>query len=889
MEKINYTKLVWVNKQTKLNATNLNHIEEGIEYNNLLALENSAYIDELYSALIEQLNLVFDASQNVLTLSIGSATGDYATERFNKTVNVTIDTHTSEITTLLSDVERLEKKANVYRIPNSLNIDSYINDNLELVELNYEDSLSWKEEKICIQYDLLNEIERNAFANQDESDIFNFNIMSGYADGYDYYNDPDTDYIILYLNNGNAYHYAAITMTNLAKLLKQGDIIFSNSYNAFIVYDITDYYYNNGESRDFYFYLQPLSHTLASTRSVQMVQTIVYNATTNINGKALTKYQATYHDINDGWLYACYVITRQNHICSKEDAANYMKYMTGSSFVPTYDYDCPQNSILVFADSSMWKPQWDSENGLILFRLSRGYVDITNAQSVGGKKTFTDGIALGVEPTNNSDAATKKYVDDHIAAHKRNSYREVDTTTYSTLNAFLGSIGEEGYMYLYPVDTSDTSKGWKQYVYENNAWVYMGDTNLDLSTAGSLSGNNTWSGNNNFTGDLKKNNKDVATTDQAINVINASDISVNGSTYTFTEDQLAIISNGKPTLIIGAAFGFKGNVLLFPANDPQYTSYDGLAYGQTGTYSSFNLRAYSIHKTTRIMTIYGESDFGLAFVRSAGGKTFFNNKKVPDYPNNPTTDQVLTYGTNNQLSWQDNNGFNVINASDIESNTLTQAQYDLITNGKPTLISGTFVGLTDLFLFAPHPTFSDYYGGICIARNATSNEQVMVMYEFRESTKVFQTNNIASQYILKVTGSNKVQVAGANGTELPNLTSINSQSVNYYLNNTNHYASPTVSSNSVALDYTEVSNLSLSSDTTITLTALTGDYYPEYKANITNSGANAISLTFTGVSKIVTNDSDNVIINSNIITLAAGVSIECSIVNGKMVAYNWDI
>lgn len=38
------------------------------------------------------------------------------------------------------------------------------------------------------------------------------------------------------------------------------------------------------------------------------------------------------------------------------------------------------------------------------------------------------------------------------------------------------------------------------------------------------------------------------------------------------------------------------------------------------------------------------------------------------------------------------NTFNVINASDIVSNTLTQEQYDLITNGKPTLIKGTFLG-----------------------------------------------------------------------------------------------------------------------------------------------------------------------------------------------------
>lgn len=42
--------------------------------------------------------------------------------------------------------------------------------------------------------------------------------------------------------------------------------------------------------------------------------------------------------------------------------------------------------------------------------------------------------------------------------------------------------------------------------------------------------------------------------------------------------------------------------------------------------------------------------------------------------------------------------FNVINASNIVNNNLTQAQYDLITNGKPTLIIGTLLGYVNLFI-----------------------------------------------------------------------------------------------------------------------------------------------------------------------------------------------
>ena len=64
-----------------------------------------------------------------------------------------------------------------------------------------------------------------------------------------------------------------------------------------------------------------------------------------------------------------------------------------------------------------------------------------------------------------------------------------------------------------------------------------------------------------------------------------------------------------------------------------------------------------------------------------------------------------------QLSAQ--NTFNAINASDIGSgNVLTQDQYDLFTNGKPTIVKGTFFGLQDPIFFVSGQTASVVYGGI---------------------------------------------------------------------------------------------------------------------------------------------------------------------------------
>ena len=57
-------------------------------------------------------------------------------------------------------------------------------------------------------------------------------------------------------------------------------------------------------------------------------------------------------------------------------------------------------------------------------------------------------------------------------------------------------------------------------------------------------------------------------------------------------------------------------------------------------------------------------------------------------------------------------GFNVLNASEIVNNTLTQDQYDLITNGKPTLIKGNWGSYSDLFLLPPrnNTTYFEYIG-----------------------------------------------------------------------------------------------------------------------------------------------------------------------------------
>lgn len=76
---------------------------------------------------------------------------------------------------------------------------------------------------------------------------------------------------------------------------------------------------------------------------------------------------------------------------------------------------------------------------------------------------------------------SKVQLDAIISTLKQNSYQDVDTSTYPTLADFLATTGEEGYIYLYPVNVLDLSKGYMMYIWESSAWRYLGTTALDLS------------------------------------------------------------------------------------------------------------------------------------------------------------------------------------------------------------------------------------------------------------------------------------------------------------------------------------------------------------------------------------------------------------------------
>lgn len=103
------------------------------------------------------------------------------------------------------------------------------------------------------------------------------------------------------------------------------------------------------------------------TSKNQSTSVVVGNAVTNINGRVFQNYTATL--VTAGG-YTFYQIYKNGSNPTEYEAKEYMKYMTGSTFLPTYNYDFPKQTIFTFADRSTWKPQYSSTDGLRLYRLT---------------------------------------------------------------------------------------------------------------------------------------------------------------------------------------------------------------------------------------------------------------------------------------------------------------------------------------------------------------------------------------------------------------------------------------------------------------------------------------------------------------------------------------
>ena len=149
---------------------------------------------------------------------------------------------------------------------------------------------------------------------------------------------------------------------------------------------------------------------------------------------------------------------------------------------------------------------------------------------------------------------------------------------------------------------------------------------------------------------VEKKLVDFATTDQAFNVINVADMT--DSTH-FTADQITLLSNGKPTRIIGLLGGNRNNVLFTSIQDSgtylnvmfTYANSDtdkGISYCQITKSNGFvNIRGNAVK--------FGNNRIDINVDNGTTNSIYIQGKKLPDNP--PDTGTFVLKCIDGTLTW----------------------------------------------------------------------------------------------------------------------------------------------------------------------------------------------------------------------------------------------
>ena len=304
---------------------------------------------------------------------------------------------------------------------------------------------------------------------------------------------------------------------------------------------------------------------------------------------------------------------------------------------------------------------------------------------------------------------SKAQLDVILQTLKNNSFQDVNTTTYPTLNDFLASTGEEGYIYLYPVNILDLSKGYMMYIWKNSAWRYMGTTALDLSNyftkdetlalladksskyVGAYVGDETKFSSDMAVGDIimestggqllikeiefvsdvlskvvlvgledngnpvvhkyesgawsTSNYVDSAIAPLSAGTFNTIKVSEMTSNINFSASQVAIINNGKPTIIEGTLNNQLGNVIILRCFD-NGTNLNCLVSYVNGS-ANAGLSYFLITKSNGYLNIrynfirFGSNSIYLATDSGGQNNVYINGKKLPEYPSDTTKKYML--------------------------------------------------------------------------------------------------------------------------------------------------------------------------------------------------------------------------------------------------------
>ena len=127
--------------------------------------------------------------------------------------------------------------------------------------------------------------------------------------------------------------------------------------------------------------------TLALEETIPLSAVIV-NPITNLNGFILSEF--SYEETTLG-VYPCYILSRNGAKVDIASAKLYMQRMTGTRFLPTYNYKNPRNTLFITAAGEFLKPQYDETNGLVLFKIPNPFALTTNLKTINNESIIGSG------------------------------------------------------------------------------------------------------------------------------------------------------------------------------------------------------------------------------------------------------------------------------------------------------------------------------------------------------------------------------------------------------------------------------------------------------------------------------------------------------------------
>lgn len=182
---------------------------------------------------------------------------------------------------------------------------------------------------------------------------------------------------------------------------------------------------------------------------------IVVDPLTNVNGRVFIHFTSELTTIGG---FSAYLIKYDGEKATESQAREYMAYMTGSSFLPKYNYDRPANTYFLTPNGELYKPQYDATNGLVLFILSqlalKKYLDdnfvpfegATKSVDLGNQIIIANHFYKSAEDSQN-ELPTKSEMNSAIADIKRIAFilaTKVDKSTASGLHAYTQNGSTQG-------------------------------------------------------------------------------------------------------------------------------------------------------------------------------------------------------------------------------------------------------------------------------------------------------------------------------------------------------------------------------------------------------------------------------------------------------------